>query len=91
MLDTATCHREEADNYHTVIVHTETHRVILCRDCIQWILQRRSGKRHGLPRWASISYVTTRKALTRVWIEQTGEHSAVLDKLPETIGRHTNG
>ena len=93
MLDTETSHREEADNYHTVVFKTETHRVIPCRDGIQWILQRRKGLRHGQPRWASISYCTTRKALVRVWHAKTGDYNGAvkLGRLPERIGGLADG
>lgn len=91
MLDATTSHREEAGNYHTVIVQTEAHRVIPCRDGIQWILQRRAGLRHGQPRWASLSYVTTRRALIRLWTEQSGAVSDVLHRLPKTFGGSSHG
>lgn len=91
MLDATTSNREEADNYHKVIVQTETHRVISCRDGIQWILQRRAGLRHGQPRWASLSYCITSNALIRLWATQMGEHSTVLGMLPDRIGGQLNG
>lgn len=81
-----TAHREEAENYHTVIEQAEAHRVIPYRDGLQWVLQRRAGKRHGQPRWVSLSYYTTRKALIRVWTAQTDKPCIALGKLPETIG-----
>ena len=84
MWDTATSNRESADHYHTIIEKTETHRVILCREGLQWIIQFRSGKTVAGPRWRSISYCTTREALTRLWPQVTGQ--ALLTDIPERIG-----
>ena len=53
---------------------------------MQWILQRNSaaaGRLAGL-RWRSIAYCTTRKALTRLWNEETQLDVPELTTLPET-------
>ena len=45
-------YREEAEDYPAVVAVIGCGwRVIECRDGIQWILQRQTGKRHGQPRW----------------------------------------
>lgn len=61
---TPNSNREEADNYCRIIaVLSSDWRVIECRDGIQWILQRRSGKRHGQPRWVSRKFNRNKMAL----------------------------
>jgi hypothetical protein len=82
--------REIEDDYAKVVFQQEKWRVIECKDAIQWIIQRCGNLSHAKPRWKPISYCTTRKALIRVWHTQTGEHSVVLDKLPERNGGQTN-
>ncbi len=60
-------HRESADDYCRVIAHlSPSYRVIVCKDGIQWILQRRDGERHGRARWTGVSYCVTRDALIRL-------------------------
>ena len=59
-------HHESADDYHGIVARlSASHRVITCKDQIQWILQRRDGERHGWARWASVGYFLTREALLR--------------------------
>ncbi|WP_417435321.1 hypothetical protein [Hoeflea sp.] len=56
--------REEADNYRRIVaILNEDWRVIECRDGIQWILQHRSGERHGQPRWVSKKFNRCKEAL----------------------------
>jgi hypothetical protein len=77
--------REIEDDYAKVVFQQEKWRVIECKDSIQWIIQRCGNLSCAKPRWKPISYCTTRKALIRVWTAKTGEHSNVLDALPETF------
>ena len=59
--------RESADDYHRVIARlSDRWRVIVCRDAIQWIAQRRvnSGRRGG--EWKAVHYCRTREALLRL-------------------------
>ncbi|MDU8946119.1 hypothetical protein [Ovoidimarina sediminis] len=57
---------ETADNYSRVIAQVDDrHRVIVCKDGIQWILQRRE-KGTGRWPWKARHYCRTRKALLRV-------------------------
>ncbi len=59
-------HHESADEYSGIVARLSAkHRVIICKDRIQWILQRRDGERHGRARWAGVGYFLTRKALLR--------------------------
>ena len=52
--------REEADDYPVIARVGNRHRVIECRDRIQWIVQRLIGKR-----WRGISFHRDRAALIR--------------------------
>ncbi|MGJ8585424.1 MAG: hypothetical protein ACSHXD_15120 [Marinosulfonomonas sp.] len=58
---------ETHDLYRNVVVSDGRHRVILCRDAIQWIIQRRRRSvRPGQPAWDALSYCTTKSALVRL-------------------------
>lgn len=60
-------HHETADHYPRVVARLcARHRVIVCRDGIQWISQRREGQRGGRARWAGVGYFLARDALLRV-------------------------
>lgn len=60
-------HRERDDNYRGLIAQLGTDwRVIVCREGIQWIMQRRDGARAGRARWRGVGYFTTQEALLRV-------------------------
>ena len=85
-------HRETSDTYHGVIAHLcARHRVVVCKDAIQWILQARRGERHGQPRWEGLQYFRTREALIRVSHAICGRIDpsalALLAALPDVIGR----
>jgi hypothetical protein len=90
MKDTALCHHETADNYQAVVaVLNDRHRVIVCKEGIQWILQRREKSPAERP-WRGLHYCQTRKALIRL----SGAFSPAVDpiamktlvELPEHIG-----
>lgn len=86
----APSHRESDDSYTGVVVTlNDKWRVIVCRDGIQWILQRQRGERRGQPRFDGRSYCRTRDALIRVCREHAGEIHAValtiLHALPERL------
>lgn len=76
---------EAAEDYPDVIAKLNMEwRIILCRDGIQWILQRHTGGR-----WRSLSYCRTRDGLLRC-IRDAGIPSDVvegsaLSELPERI------
>ena len=60
-------HHETADAYTRVIAQLcPRHRVIVCRQMFQWIIQVRRGERHGQPRWEGLHYLRTRSALIRL-------------------------
>lgn len=83
--------KESADTYRGVIAKLNTcWRVIVCRDGIQWILQRRDGQRRGEARWTGWRYFRTRHAVLRACRAYAGEIDpialAVIDRLPDWIG-----
>jgi hypothetical protein len=86
-----TSHRETSDTYHGVITHLcARHRVIACKDGLQWILQQR--KKGGAERpWRGVGYFRTREALVRVSATLCGRIGpsalAILAALPDVIGR----
>ena len=58
---------ETSDTYTGLIARlSDPWRVIVCRDQLQWILQRRDAQRSGQPRWKGVRYFRTREALIRV-------------------------
>jgi hypothetical protein len=82
--------REEADDYMSVVAYLNAGwRVIKCRDQIQWILQRRSGQRHGQPRWEGKGYFGTKDALIRTVHKSAGQIDEkalhILEALPERL------
>jgi very-short-patch-repair endonuclease len=84
-------HHETADDYERIVVRLcDRWRVIVCRDGIQWILQRRDAQRSGRARWTGSQYFTTRDALIRASRAKSGqvdpEALAILAALPERIG-----
>ena len=84
-------HHETADSYVGLIVQlNEQWRVIVCKDGIQWILQRRDAQRSGQARWTGASYHCDRKSLLRVSRTLCGQINpaakSVLEALPEWIG-----
>ena len=88
---TGPSHRESDDNYARVVAHLgDSWRVIVCRDDLQWILQRRDGERAGRARWTGVGYCLTPEALLRLCRASGGlvDPSAwsVLDELPAHIG-----
>ena len=84
-------HHETADSYSGVVAQLcDRHRVIICRDHLQWILQVRRGERHGQPRWEGLAYCRTREALIRlshtVCCRIDPSAMAILMALPSHIG-----
>ena len=60
-------HHESADEYSSVIARLDArHRVIKCKDGVQWILQRKRGERCGRARWTGVGYCLSREALLRL-------------------------
>ena len=55
--------QETSDSYaHVLLQIGNRHRVIVCRDAIQWILQRRKNGGAERP-WRALGFYRTRKAL----------------------------
>ncbi len=84
-----TDHKESSDNYHRIIVQDGKWRIIVCKDHIQWILQRRRKSAHNTAavRWDGVSYCVTQKALDRLWREKTGCPAPEIDALPANFRR----
>jgi hypothetical protein len=81
-------HRETADGYHGEVFRRGGYRVIICRDGIQWILQkRRRNISSGGAAWDALGYFVTKAALTRVYRSKTGGHAPEIDALPERATR----
>jgi hypothetical protein len=84
---------EEADDCRAIVAKlNDSWRVIVCAAGIQWILQRRSGKRHGRARWEGRSFCRTREPLIRVSREHAGAvdpaAAAILAALPDRVETH---
>jgi hypothetical protein len=66
-----------------------------CAAGIQWILQRRAGERHGVPRWDDRSYCRTKEALIRCCRASAGETDpaawVTLAALPERVRPRGDG
>lgn len=82
-------HRETSDRYHGELFRDGDYRVVVCRDGIQWLFQKRAGpEKYGAgARWVSIGYFTTRQALTRAWTGKTGRVNLGSRHLPRVLKR----
>ena len=85
-------HHESSDDYLSVVAQLcPKHRVIVCKDKLQWILQRYDGLRCGRARWTGLKYLVTRDGLLRAGRALCGdiapEALAILEALPEHFGR----
>lgn len=81
-------HRETADGYHGEIFRRGGYRVIVCKDGIQWILQRQRPKKSpGGAAWDALGYFVTREALARTYRAKTGASAPEIDALPDRITR----
>ena len=81
-------HKESDDNYHDVIAQLAPRwRVIVCKDYLQWIIQKRTAEPLHRGVWRSQSYVTSRSSLIRLCasLELLSDNNvcATLDGLPE--------
>jgi hypothetical protein len=85
--------QETADQYRGLVAQLcDRHRVVTCKDDLQWILQRR--KKGGAERpWRGVGYFRTREALIRVCASLCSRIDpsalAILAALPGHIGRST--
>ena len=83
-------HREGSDTYHAEIFRKGRYRVILCKNAIQWIIQRRD--RLAGTRWRGLSYCICRDSLISVWHEDMGLNvPPEMLALPETVRGRKDG
>ena len=82
--------RERDDNYAEVVVHLAPRwRIIVCKDAIQYILQKRSVSPLNTGTWSGKSYSTTRDAIIAACSDREllSDPSArqALDALPSDV------
>ena len=85
-------HRERDDAYIGIIVQFSPRwRLILCKDQIQWIIQKKESSHGGV--WRSKKYLTSREsvfeACGRLGLLSDPNMKAVLHALPD-YAKHTN-
>jgi hypothetical protein len=78
--------RESYENYDRVVARlSDKHRVILCRDGVQWILQRKISNEDDC--WRGRSFCRTKEALLRCIGENAGpipvDALIILNALPD--------
>ena len=88
--DKTATHRETSDNYHRVVLKFSSRcRVIVCKDGIQWILQKREAEPSHDGDWRGKSYFACKESLIRVCGSRRllldPKARAVLDALPARI------
>jgi hypothetical protein len=81
--------RERDDGYgHVIAQINDQWRVIVCKDGIQWVLQRRDAERPHRGFWRGRRYHTSRKDLIAACVALAGLADgpalALLERLPET-------
>ena len=89
--DKAATHRETSDNYSAVVVQLEPRwRVIVCKDGIQWILQKREAEPSHDGNWRGKSYFACKESLIKacgsLGLLSDPQAKAVLEVLPARIG-----
>lgn len=82
-------HREKDDHYVGEIFHEGRNRAIICKDALQWIVQKHRGGPEE--RWVAIGYRVTRKVLLTLWTASTGGVGPEVACLPEQIGFQYHG
>ncbi|WP_157764573.1 hypothetical protein [Rhodobacter sp. CZR27] len=58
--------RETSDDYARVLCRDGNYRISLCRQGIQWLLQRRRENAAAAQAWDSVGYCTTCEGLKRL-------------------------
>ncbi len=86
--------REVADDYAGEVARlSHRWRVVVCKDNIQWILQRRDAGNPHSARWRGVSYCVTRAALIHLCgsLEEACDPKTmrILATLPDRFGRTT--
>ena len=84
--------RERDDGFSQVIVQFAPRwRVIVCKDHLQWIIQKRSAETLHRGEWRGHSYVTSRNSLISLCasLGLLSDHAlrAALDALPEQFSK----
>jgi hypothetical protein len=82
-------HRETSDRYLGEIHRQGQYRVILCKDGIQWIIQRQKSGPGAA--WRALSYRTSRDALLRLWASLNRAICPELLALPLTVRSSRHG
>ena len=64
----------EIDNHyiHLVAQLNPKHRVVRCKDNIQWIIQRRDGRNKHGQKWKNVKYCVLPETLLRLCLTQCG-------------------
>ncbi|MFD1156968.1 hypothetical protein [Roseovarius aestuarii] len=75
-------HHETADSYHAELARHGKHRVIICKDGHQYILQYLKKPGAESP-WVAIAYCTTKMALIRLSLDVEPGLEPGLKALPE--------
>ena len=93
---------EGSDSYAGEVVCAAQTRVIICRDSLQWISQRRApgqgpgpcqgqGQGQGQRSWRDQAYLTSRKPLEALWRSAVGAVPNQISDLPAHFPRKTIG
>lgn len=83
-----TDHRETADDYRGELFRLGNHRVAVCADGMQWLLQsRRFEIRAGGTAWDTRGFCATRKALLRLTRSLCPDLVPFVATLPEHFKR----
>lgn len=76
--------RETSDNYRAELFRVGQYRVIICREGLQWILQKQRFKKSVLgAAWRNLCYCTTKDALIRRQQAHNVPQHRLMDALPE--------
>jgi hypothetical protein len=83
--------QETSESYLQIILNIgDKHRVIQCKDNIQWIVQYQCGLNDAGKRYRNLSYIRTKNLLIdacRSVCPQLGQPELyILDKLPDVCG-----
>lgn len=81
---------EKSDTYYRLVIQLNTTwRIILCKNGIQWILQKRKGSYNGKPAWRGRSYCRSKAGLCRTVRKHvpkvSPEADAQLAQLPDWV------
>ncbi|GHE95129.1 hypothetical protein GCM10016455_14600 [Aliiroseovarius zhejiangensis] len=75
--------RETSDTYRAELFRMGKYRVIVCRQGLQWVLQKQRFKTSVLgAAWRNIGYCTTKEALIRLQQAYNAPQHPFMDALP---------